>query len=54
MAENDEYVNTKKARELLDVTVKTLRLWDKEGKIRTCRTLSGQRRYNNYWIKKYR
>ena len=33
-------------KEMLDVTVKTLRLWDKEGKIRTLRVTSGQRRYN--------
>ena len=43
---NDEYVNTKKAKDLLQITPKTLRIWDKEGKIRTLRTLSGQRRYN--------
>ena len=41
----DEYVNTKKAKELLQITPKTLRIWDKEGKIRTFRTPSGQRRY---------
>ena len=43
---NDEYVNTKKAKDILQITPKTLRIWDKEGKIRTIRTLSGQRRYN--------
>ena len=43
---NDEYVNTKKAKDLLQITPKTLRIWDKEGKIRTLRTLSRQRRYN--------
>ena len=42
----DEYVNTKKAKDLLQITPKTLRIWDKEGKIRTLRTVSGQRRYN--------
>jgi predicted site-specific integrase-resolvase len=41
-----EYVNTKKAKEILQVTVKTLRIWDKEGKIRTIRTPSNIRRYN--------
>jgi predicted site-specific integrase-resolvase len=44
--EEDEYVNTKKAKDMLNVTVKTLRVWDKEGKIRTVRVPSGQRRYN--------
>jgi hypothetical protein len=43
---NDEYINTKKAKEILQLTSKTLRIWDKEGKIRTFRTPSGQRRYN--------
>ena len=33
----DEYINTKKTKEMLGVTVKTLRVWDKEGKIRTTR-----------------
>jgi predicted site-specific integrase-resolvase len=42
----DEYVTTKKAKEISQVTVKTLRLWDKEGKIRTIRTSSNIQRYN--------
>ena len=42
----DEYINTKKTKEMLGVTVKTLRVWDKEGKIRTTRLPSGQLRYN--------
>lgn len=42
----DEYVTTKKAVGLLQVTPKTLRIWDKENKIRTIRTPSGIRRYN--------
>jgi predicted site-specific integrase-resolvase len=42
----DEFIGTKKAKEMLDITVKTLRVWDKEGKIRTVRVPSGQRRYN--------
>ena len=43
---NNEYITTKKARELLQITTKTLRIWDTEGKIRTIRTPSNIRRYN--------
>jgi DNA-binding transcriptional MerR regulator len=43
---SNEYINTKNAVLLLQVTPKTLRLWDKEHKIRTIRTPSGIRRYN--------
>jgi putative resolvase len=43
---SNEYINTKNAVQLLQVTPKTLRLWDKENKIRTIRTPSGIRRYN--------
>ena len=43
---DNEYVNTRKAVELLQITPKTLRIWDKENKIRTIRTPSGIRRYN--------
>ena len=42
----DEYITTKEAKEISKVSVKTLRLWDKEGKIRTIRTSSNIRRYN--------
>ena len=42
----DEFVTTKKAKEILQITVKTLRRWDSEGKIRTIRTPSNIRRYN--------
>jgi predicted site-specific integrase-resolvase len=42
----NEFITTKKAKELLQVTVKTLRIWDKEGKIRTIRTPSNIRRYS--------
>jgi len=42
----DEYITPKKARELLQITNKTLRIWDKEGKIRTIRTPTGHRRYH--------
>lgn len=44
--ENEQYINTRKAVELLQITPKTLRIWDKENKIRTIRTPSGIRRYN--------
>jgi putative resolvase len=42
----NDYVTTKRAVELLKITPKTLRIWDKENKIRTIRTPSGIRRYN--------
>jgi len=42
----DEFITTKKAKEILQVTTKTLRIWDKEGKIRTIRTPSNIRRYS--------
>ena len=42
----DEYITTKQTVQLLNVTPKTLRIWDKENKIRTIRTPSGIRRYN--------
>jgi predicted site-specific integrase-resolvase len=44
--EDEEYITTKKAKEISQVTVKTLRIWDKEGKVRTIRTTSNIRRYN--------
>lgn len=44
---NDEYITTKEATKILQITSKTLRIWDKEGKIRTIRTPSNIRRYNN-------
>jgi predicted site-specific integrase-resolvase len=43
---NDEFITTKEASKILQVTPKTLRMWDKEGKIRTIRTPSNIRRYN--------
>lgn len=42
----NEWITPKKTRELLQLTNKTLHIWDKEGKIRATRTPSGQRRYN--------
>lgn len=42
----DKYISTKKARELLQITSKTLRVWDKEGKINTIRTPSFRRMYS--------
>lgn len=41
-----QYVNSKRARQLLGVTNVTLCRWDKEGKIRTVRTPSNIRMYN--------
>lgn len=42
----DEYITPKKAREALQVTNKTLRIWSKENKIHSIRTPSNHRRYN--------
>lgn len=42
----NEFITTKETAKLLQVTPKTLRIWDKEGKIRTIRTPSNIRRYN--------
>jgi excisionase family DNA binding protein len=38
-------ISVKEASELLGVTPKTLRLWEKEGKIISHRTEGGHRRY---------
>lgn len=43
---DDTFITTKKAKEILCITAKTLRIWDTENKIRTIRTPSGIRRYN--------
>ena len=42
----NEFITTKESSKILQVTPKTLRIWDKEGKIRTIRTPSNIRRYN--------
>ena len=41
-----DYITTQEARRILDVTTQTLRKWDSEGKVRTIRTPSNQRRYH--------
>tara|TARA_B100000029_G_scaffold457420_1_gene486108 strand:- start:317 stop:898 length:582 start_codon:yes stop_codon:yes gene_type:complete len=41
----NDYINTKDACELYQVSVSTLRRWDKEGKIDTYRTPGNRRRY---------
>ena len=43
---DSDYITTQEARRILDVTTQTLRKWDSEGKIRTLRTPSNQRRYH--------
>jgi predicted site-specific integrase-resolvase len=43
---DDTFITTKKAKEILCITAKTLRMWDSENKIRTIRAPSGIRRYN--------
>jgi putative resolvase len=42
----DEYVNTKKAKEILKVSYKTIFRWAKDGKIRFITTPSGRKIYN--------
>jgi len=42
---NEEYINTKTARQILGVSTITLRDWDKKGRIKTIRTPSGHRLY---------
>lgn len=43
---NEEYIPTKKARQILGVTTFTLRNWDKTNKIGTVRSASGVRLYS--------
>jgi putative resolvase len=43
---NEHYLSFKSTRKLLQVSSSTLRNWDKEGKIRTIRTPSGARMFN--------
>lgn len=40
-----EWMRTAEARNALNVSISTLRRWDKAGHIRTHRTPTGQRRY---------
>lgn len=41
-----KYISFKETRKIINVTSRTLRNWDKEGKIRTIRTPSGARMFN--------
>jgi len=51
---NQIYVNSNKAKEILGVHVSTLRRWEKEGKIETMRTSGNHRLYNiNKYLKEY-
>ena len=43
---NEQYIPTKKTREILGVTTKTLINWDKAGKINTVKSASGLRLYS--------
>ena len=47
-----KYVTPKEAQAILGVSEKTLRNWDKQGKIRAIRTPSGHRRYDTSSITK--
>ena len=41
----DKLYNISKTAEILDVTPKTLRIWDNSGKLKAIRTEGGHRRY---------
>lgn len=49
---NDEYITSQKARQILQLTSKTLRIWSEEGKIRSIRTPSNIRRYSSHDIQR--
>lgn len=46
MNEDTNYVTTREACKLFNVSVVTLRKWDQDGKIQTFRTPGNQRRYS--------
>jgi putative resolvase len=46
MNKKDNYVNTKKAKEILGVHTVTLQRWEKDGKIEAIRTVGNHRMYN--------
>ena len=50
---DQDYITSKKASSLLGVTSQTLRLWAKQNKIRTIRTLSNQRMYHQQDLQHY-
>jgi predicted site-specific integrase-resolvase len=50
---DNEYVSFKETRKCIGVTSRTLRNWDKEGKIRTIRTASGARMFNKSDIQEH-
>jgi excisionase family DNA binding protein len=41
----EQYITPEQARKILNVSVQTLRHWDKQGKITACRTSGGHRRF---------
>ena len=48
----DKLYSISKAAEILDVTPKTLRIWDKENKLKPTLTSGGHRRYRESDINK--
>ena len=48
----DKLYNISKTAEILDVTPKTLRVWDKENKLKPILTSGGHRRYRESDINK--
>ena len=49
---NEKYLTPQKASEILQVTQRTLQLWDEKGRIRSFRTNGGHRRYLSSDIEK--
>jgi putative resolvase len=51
--EDCQYISFKETRKIIGVTSRTLRNWDKDGKIRTIRTPSGARMFNKLDLQDY-
>jgi predicted site-specific integrase-resolvase len=51
--QDNQYLSFKETRKIIGVTPRTLRNWDKEGKIRTIRTPSGARMFNKLDLQDY-
>jgi DNA-binding transcriptional MerR regulator len=50
----NELVAISKAARLLGVATSTLRRWEKEGKVKSCRLPSGKRRYDLAELERFR
>jgi len=47
-------IKIKEAAEILGISTKTLRNWEKEGKIKSYKTLGNHRRYEKEYIEKFK